>query len=193
MEPTKQQPFAKVVLLCAVLFGVLAAIFAGIITFTSHASFFVVFGWAMAFVVVLMIPTLFWGYVLEPKWWDKLSHQSQEKIRNWAVGLGMLVFIILIPAGMLGGDSWSGNGQVNLFPEGAVSKNYRLDADIEVKNGFLWRKTYTVNSVEWPDSGTSSFSDCTIGGSNYTCTDSEGRSWRIEVVQPPDAPDNSNN
>jgi hypothetical protein len=190
MTPHKQQP--SLLPLAIGGFVILSAIFSGVIALTSSASFLTVFMWCTAFWVVIMIPTLFWGYVIEPRWWDKLSHEKQEKVRNWGGGL-LVVAIFLVWFGISGGSSWGGQGQVNLFPEGATSKNYRLDADIEVKTRFLWRKTYTINSVDWPDSGTSYFNGCTIGGSNYTCTDDEGRTWRIEVVQPPDAPDDSNN
>jgi hypothetical protein len=122
MTPNKQQP--NLLPLAIGAFVILSAIFSGVIALTSSASFLTAFMWCTAFWVVIMIPTLFWGYVIEPRWWDKLTHEKQEKTRNWAVGLFLLGFFVLIPAGMFGGNSSGGVGQVNLFPEGAASKNY---------------------------------------------------------------------
>lgn len=169
--------------------SVMVLIFDGIIALTVSVKLAMVFIISFVIFVLLM---LLWSHVLEPSWWGRMTDQSQEKNSSVERRFTLLIFVILFPAGILGGDSWGGEGQVNLFPEDATSKNYRLVADIEVKTHFLWRKTYKINSVEWPYSGTSYFSACTIGSSDDTCTDDEGRSWRIELVQPPDAPDNSN-
>ena len=188
MSENKNQPIAKVLLLCIAIFGAFAAFFAGLIALTSSASFLVVFGWIMAVVVAIMIPTLLWGYVIEPLWWAKLSDKTQEKTRNWGIGLFLLCILILYPLGMFGGDTWSGEGQVNLFPEGASSKNYRLTAEIEVTTKLWWNRDYKIDSVEWPNSGTSDLTDCTISKSNNSCSDEEGRNWRIEVVEAPDHP-----
>lgn len=64
MIETNNQPFYKVALLCLGVFGMLAALFAGLITLTSNASFWVVFAWIMAAVVVLMAIFFFYEYVL---------------------------------------------------------------------------------------------------------------------------------
>lgn len=135
-----------------------------------------------------MIPTFIWLYLIEPLWWSKLPDKTQEKIRNWGIGLLLLTIFILAPLGMFGGDKWSGQGVVNLFPEGAASKNYRLDAEMEVTTKWWWNKEYKISSVEWPDSGTSDLTDCTISKSSNACTDDEGRNWRIEIVEAPDRP-----
>lgn len=79
--------------MCSGIFTVWAIVFASIISLASNASFITVFGWAIAFVVALMIPTFLWGYVLEPKWWNKLPRKSQDGIRN---GIGWIIGIIII-------------------------------------------------------------------------------------------------
>ena len=192
MEEQKKPPLINVILWTLFGSAIGSAIFGGIIAATSKYSFLGVTSFIYIALMAICIPMFIWMGAIEPLWWDKLSNDAQEKIRNWGAGLFVVFFIFLIPAGILGGNDWSGEGQVNLFPDGAVSKNYRLASEMEVKNGFLWRKTYVIDSVQWPDGGSSSFSDCTIGNSNQTCTDDEGRNWRIEVVERPEAPDTSN-
>jgi hypothetical protein len=186
MSEQKKQQMVKIVprmLLGSIVFSVF---FGGIIALTSKFTFIGATSFIFLALMAIEIPTFIWFGVIEPLWWDKLSDKTRENTRNWGCGLFLLSLFVLYPAGMFGGDKWSGKGQINLFPEGATSKNYRLTADIAVETKFWWHKEYIINSVEWPDTGKSYLSDCVLTDSNNTCVDNEGRSWRIEIVEAPE-------
>jgi hypothetical protein len=134
---------------------------------------------------------LFTSYSIAEYVWSKLPLGFQDNAEKWGIGLFLLAVFVLAPSGMIGGGGWNGEGRVNLFPEGAVSKNYRVTADITVKEKWWWKKEYVIESVDWPNEGYSRLLDCTIGGGNDTCTDDEGRAWRIEIEVVPSPPERS--
>lgn len=182
----KKPPISKVLLSMVGLFVFCTLIFTGMTVLVSDVSFakaFIVIG--IGFAVLLAI-ALFWGYVIDDMWFSKLPTKTQEKIRNWSIGLLLLAFFVGVPMGMIGGDSWSGEGVVNIFPEGATSKNYRVAAEMEVETKWLWQKEYKIESVLWDGGGNTDFENCTIDKSNKKCSDEEGRVWRIEIVETPE-------
>lgn len=188
MAQKQNLPMATLVPWIVVGCAVFSALFGGLITLTSNYTFLGASMFIFAVLMVIMVPTVIWLGVIEPLVWDKLSDRSQETVRNWGIGLFLLALFVLAPLGMFGGDSWSGDGEVNLFPEGATSKNYRLDAKIDVTSKWWRKKDYKIDSVVWPESGTTYFSDCIINDSNTTCTDNEGHTWRVEIATVPDKP-----
>lgn len=105
--------------------------------------------------------------------------------------IGVIYLVIFIP----NHSDYVGKGSVNLFPKGAASKNYRLDADIHVIDNSMGRFnlnnniSYTLNSVDWPNGGHSHFDKCylfNVGtGLTDTCKDTEGRSYEVELNAPP--------
>lgn len=85
--------------------------------------------------------------------------------------------------------SYTGTGTVNLFPEGAKSKNYRVDGNIHVHSswyGLIGQKTtqYSLESVKWPDGGRSFFYTCSLDGGSGTCSTSDNK-YSIELVSAP--------
>jgi hypothetical protein len=80
---------------------------------------------------------------------------------------------------------------VNLFPENADSKNYRLVGDITVYDGNCYDTgdstecdpgTVSLNSVNWPNGGSSYFDDCALEKDKVLCTDNEDRGWYVEFT-----------
>jgi|GEM_PF-5889792 len=185
MSEHKNQPFHKAFLWFILCIGGLGVFFGLLISLTSSASFLEIFGWIMVFGLVIAIPTFFWGYVLEPNWWDKLSLKGRERA-GWWIAAVITAGLIVAWGSQSGGNSWTGQGQVQLFPQGAASKNYQLSAQITVTSKSWWRHEYTVNSVDWPDSGTSNLSSCTLDSVPNICTDEQGRSWRVVMSQAPE-------
>lgn len=166
-----------------------AAIFSLFISLNSNLRYLTIFGWIITvFTILVLLPSSIWLYVLEPRWWSKLRSKTRRKITNWSIGLLVITVLILIPSGVAGGSSWSGDGVVNLFPEGSTSKNYQLTAKMRVTTKWWWREEYTISSATWPHSGMSYFTGCTVDKTNGTCIDNDGKSWHVEVVQAPDQP-----
>lgn len=105
--------------------------------------------------------------------------------------IAVIFFVFFMP----NHTDFTGKGSVNLFPKGAASKNYRLDADIHVTdNSMGWitlnrHTSYTLNSVDWPNGGHSHFDKCYLfnvsTGLTDTCKDTEGRSYEVELNAPP--------
>lgn len=186
MTDNKKQPFSKVLLSIGGLLVLITLFFTGMTVLASDVSFTKAFIVISIILAVLFAIALFWGYVIDGMWFSKLPDKTQEKIRNWSIGLFLLAFFVGIPTGMIGGDSWSGEGVVNIFPEGATSKNYRVSAEMEVKTKWLWQKEYNIDSILWDNGGNSDLEDCTITKSNNKCSDEEGRIWRIEIVETPE-------
>lgn len=190
----QKKPSASSVIMWSLIGNLIfSLVFGTIISLTSKYSFLEAYIFVFVAMLLILIPTFIWIFVIEPFWWDKMSGKSQETIRNWGIGLLLLTVFILAPSGMVGGSNWSGEGTVNLFPDSADSKNYRLTADIEVNTKWWWQKDYVINSVEWPNGGNSSFSDCVISSSNTSCSDDEGRDWIIEVEEAPESASYSDN
>lgn len=159
--------------------GLFSLVFSGVISAATEAEFITVLAYLLLFYIVIAIPL----YI-----WNKVPESLQDKLQNYGIWALLFAFFILFPSGFFGGQSWSGSGQVNLFPDSAESKNYRLEADIEVKTKLGWKKEYKVNSVTWPNGGNSYFNDCISTGEDTTCSDDEGRNWTVEVVESPSAP-----
>jgi hypothetical protein len=196
MPENKNQPFTKFLLWCVTGFGIFAALVAGVIALTSKEAFLPAFGVIMALIAIIWIPTTIWGYVIEPIWQGKASDELKvktKKVSEYGLGVLVLAGLILVPAGITGGDTWSGDGQVDLFPQGSVSKNYLVTANIKVTSGWFWRDNYDVQSVTWPDGENDTFS-CTIHASDSSqCTDSiTGETYTATVVQSPDRPEEAN-
>lgn len=104
-----------------------------------------------------------------------------EWLGHVAVGLLIIAVLVIVLGGGMGARDWRGRGDVNLYPFAGSSKNYRLEAEIIVRKHWFWRKDYTIESVDWPNSGKSTFYDCTINASSRECIDDEGRTWIIAV------------
>ncbi len=190
MIERKKPGMIKIILWTLTGSAIFSAIFGGLIAVTSSATLFGATSFIFIALIMIFIPTFIWMDLIQPLWWDKLSDKTQENVRNWSIGLLLLSMLVLGPTGMFGGSTWSGKGEINLFPEGAASKNYRLPAEMTVNTKWWWQKEYKITSVDWPDSGTSHLVDCTISKSNDSCTDDEGRNWTIEIVETPDSSTN---
>lgn len=87
---------------------------------------------------------------------------------------------------------WEGEGEVNLFPVDATSKNYRVKTYMRVEmkpRGFYGnKKTYDVDYVIWPNGGKTYFEQCEVIplDRKSLCTDNDYRDWRVEVQIEPD-------
>lgn len=179
--------FSQMILLFSGIVTFFAIFFGGMISLISKVSFFAAAGYiAGAFTVLFITGGVFAWF------WDKLSGHHQDTIQKIAIGFLILSVLILAPSGMFGGSKWSGEGTVNLFPESASSKNYRLPADISVKTEWWWQRSYNITAVEWPNEGRSYFTDCIISNENSYCEDDEGRNWKIEVEEAPESTSSDN-
>lgn len=94
--------------------------------------------------------------------------------------VGLVIFQIY-----LGATSESaGPGTVNLFPEGASSKNYRVDASLNQSYNYLSlfvKAPLNLTEVQWPDSGTEDVDACIVPREgSTTCVIGED-TYRIEL------------
>ncbi len=108
MSKDKNQPFSKVALLCLGVFGVFAALFAGLIALTSSASFTVVFGWIMGVVIALMAVTFFYEYVLAPS-------TMKDLIGYLLIAGGVGAIVVTVICGVFAGVNytvWGGAGVI---------------------------------------------------------------------------------
>ena len=116
-------------------------------------------------------------------------------MKDWLIAIakigGLLLvayFLFLFPNGY---DRPS-TGQVNLFPTDAESKNYRLDAQIDVHGSRLgilrgYDIEYTINTVTWPNEGTSHFKNCVVKmGETSKCTATDDDEYFVEVQGEPE-------
>lgn len=130
-----------------------------------------------------------------------LIKQRWNKLNAFQQGLATLILLVLgvyfwhIIA--VNNYAWDGTGTVSLFPSDDQSKNYRVDADISAVEHTLpfvkGHDTYIVNSVTWPDGGSTKLIGCIIQSNiGYaTCISDNGSNYRVEVTTPPPLPDGS--
>ena len=93
-------------------------------------------------------------------------------------------------------DVWDGDGTVSVFPKSEYSKNYRLDAQIEVtrhRNGWMYGSSdteYNVTRFNWPDGGYADFKKCVVKNKDRSeCKDQDSNTYVIEVTSPPEQPE----
>src|SRR5690606_31651164 len=103
------------------------------------------------------------------------------------IGAGLVVLLILTywfwyaPA-----SSGTGTGEVNLFT--GDSENYRVKAKIERSSDAAFmpllfqQHKYSVESVTWPNDGTTHFTYCYLEKEGrHDCTDDEGNKYEAEL------------
>jgi len=187
-EP-RPKPLANFLLFCTLFAGTFAVIGGAIIALMSKANFFVAAGWVLLFFAIILIPTTIWIYLIEPQL--KSGHKAALMTAIGVIGVAAFIFV---QAGGTGGDTWSGQGQVDLFPQGSVSKNYVVTADIKATSKWWWRNDYAIQSITWPDGESDGFSgNCVVHGSGVsTCeTIDSGETYTVSVTQAPDQPDDN--
>lgn len=126
--------------------------------------------------------------------WEKFLSLSPES-RFWIVVAGIVLFVWWFFALMPTMNSYSVVGEINAFPPGAASKNYRLPADIHVgsvSTGFGTKHKYTIYAAMWPDEELLEFKgDCiAYEGEQGYCESTEGTHYYIDIHEPiPEDPD----
>jgi amino acid transporter len=192
-EQNKKKPMPPAKMFLISFFGILGSLLPVLILMSvfGNVNFLEALINTAIGVAIFSVGFIIFLYVIVDKWWDKLEWKTQEKLRNMGVGMLLISFLVLWPLGMFGGSSWGGLGSVNLFPSGADSKNYRVNAEMTVHPKLFWQREYTIDSVEWPNGGTSYFSNCEVTKDNKLCEDDEGRKWTVEIATNPeyDGPD----
>lgn len=118
------------------------------------------------------------------------------KLGMWLTGAIILGIVWVFWFNGQSTATWDGDGEINLFPEAAETKNYRLDAQIsvtkEATGPFSFQEVYKITSYRWPEANESTeFKDeCIVkSGSSSTCTANDGRKYKVEVNKAPLQPD----
>lgn len=156
-----------------------------------------IFGWVM--LIFAVIPGIFalvlWLFFKIPgvrTWFDR-NEETLKKLGGITVG-ALIVWYFFIGASV--GNSWEGEGTINVFPENADAKNYRLEADITTtihsRKFFLTYKSYEFDSARWPNGGTLEFdSDCKVTDlePRTTCSADDGTEYFVEVQDKPEYSD----
>lgn len=117
----------------------------------------------------------------------------------WLFLAGAALFVYWLRVDALNGYSWDGEGEISIFSDSSDIKNYRLITYMEAKeSAFMFKKGYIeyfIDSADWPNGGELNFKpECVIRsdlGMRNNCTDTEGRSWLVELTTPPEKPDSS--
>jgi hypothetical protein len=92
-------------------------------------------------------------------------------------------------------STWQREGEINMFPENAFSKNYRLPAIISAKTSrsFPFKETtqYQINSFTWPNAEeeTEFDSDCKVTDKQSTKCVYKGKTYVVEIETPPEQPE----
>jgi hypothetical protein len=114
-----------------------------------------------------------------------------EDHKTVALLVGIVVLVIAYMTLWPSTQTWSGEGEISMFPDGSDAKNYRLDAEIDVTEhkGIGAKPTqYYIASANWPDGGTAEL-DCTlVVGGNNVCTDQDNKEYAVEVTVVPEQP-----
>lgn len=122
---------------------------------------------------------------------------EQKKNSNswkWWVGAISLCAVVYWLVWLSGSYSWQGEGEINIFPENAQSKNYRLPADISAKKirSFLFNEKieYTIESFTWPDAEDRTYFDhnCMVIDKQSTECEYEGKVYKVEIETAPSQP-----
>lgn len=90
--------------------------------------------------------------------------------------------------------TWDGDGTINVFPVGDLTKNYRLEATMGVtrhKNGWINSKDeYLISRANWLNGGYLEFDRCIVDQDKQTrCISQDGVEYYIEVDTYPDQPE----
>lgn len=117
------------------------------------------------------------------------DNELATKVWVGIIVIGIFIWAVFWPTT----TKWDGEGEISMFPAGAVSKNYRLPAQINVTEHnhgwFRHTREYSIQSADWPNGGTAEFDNCTTSDTNLgTCQDQGGKSYRVEVTTIPDRP-----
>ncbi len=120
------------------------------------------------------------------------------KKNEWLAMASLLGFFLFLWWSVRTGEDgakWEGTGQVSIFPASSITKNYRLDANIEVTQKvppFSPRTfSYRVISASFPGGDQIQFTNCQVSslGSTSNCTDESGKGWQVEVSTAPLKPE----
>lgn len=110
--------------------------------------------------------------------------------------IGLVVFLVLVGwyaiVGSQRGVQWDGEGTVNVFLESDTTKNYRLDAMMDVttikKSLLSNQQEYNVTSITLPNGESQYFEgDCKTNQSSnrVLCKTESGDSYYVEVEKVP--------
>lgn len=140
-----------------------------------------------------------WEYAIVPlsdkmlrPWWHKHSRAKRDKMQTWITGIVLVVLVYTFGGPVLGGHS--GEGQVDMFPQGSTSKHYILTATIKTTPKLWFQYDYEVQTITWPDGETDSFRGCVVHGSGVsTCTTvNSEQTYRVSIEYAPDASEGDN-
>lgn len=112
---------------------------------------------------------------LSDKKWGNYKYNSLT-ISYFIIGLVIVQFFLSAHS--------SGTGQVNLFPQGASSKNYRVDAVIDQPTNYLslfLRDPHNVYQIWWPDGGTVSIAKCLVPNDGRKLCDIGDTRYYVEI------------
>lgn len=120
-------------------------------------------------------------------------NDNTKKILGWSAGIVVGIFVIFLWPHT---SSWDGEGTINVFPEDATAKNYRLDATMTVtrhKQGWMHKyDEYTDIRGSWPGGGDFNVEDCVVRDkATSDCSNQDGKMYRVEVQTAPDPPEDN--
>lgn len=116
---------------------------------------------------------------------------------SWKWWVGVIAFFALgyWVIWLTSSISWQGEGEINIFPENASSKNYRLAAFISAKTNrsFPFKETvkYQIDNFTWPNAEeeTNFDNDCIVTNKQSTKCIYKGKTYTVEIEAPPEQPE----
>lgn len=120
--------------------------------------------------------------------------KKPEDSWKWWVGVITFCAIAYFYFWITSSSSWQGEGEINIFPENATSKNYRLPAVINAKTSrsFPFKETvkYQIENFTWTNAEeeTSFDNDCIVVGKQSTKCIYKGKTYIVEIETPPEQP-----
>lgn len=123
--------------------------------------------------------------------------EQKKPENNWKWWVGVILFFIVVfwLIWLSGSSSWQDEGEINIFPENAESKNYRLPASIsaELTRSFPFNEKieYTIESFTWPDAEEETYFDnnCIVIDRETTECEYKSKVYRVEIETPPEQPE----
>jgi hypothetical protein len=142
--------------------------------------------------VIVVAAIIFWSYKNKEYAELKAKTDESQKISGstfaWkSVGIFVVgVLVANLAFGLIGGGG-AGDGRVNLFPQGASAKNYRVDAWLVEETNYMplfAHGAYDVTHVYWGEDGEQDVevSGCVLKkGEQKTC-DVGGETYNVEIA-----------